>query len=188
MARTGQWYYLLRIVDFVMVMFDIRSQDVKTCKDSMTPHDFYFLFSIFVMSQHDEFNSLCNYLCHPNWVFISVAQLVRLRSTNLQVPRSNIEGAFVLFFYQSNTFLKSRFFPNISQFFNDNFKSNACLNFISWRNITIGLLLQSLPVLWRTSDIVRSFTAFKKNNIILKLPCNGQLFMMLVQRKCVKQW
>lgn len=94
------------------------------------------------MSQHGEPNPLWNFFCYQTRVPISIVQRVWLWSpTGL---KNNIALAFV--------FMKSWFFQLITPII---LKSkNACLNFISWMNIEIGLVLQTFSGVWKSLNIV----------------------------------
>lgn len=72
--------------------------------------------------QQDDFNPLWNYgyLYHQIWIINSIAQWVKLRSTDLQVQSLNTSGTFVLIItiyqYFRSWFLKRKIKPFFSNF------------------------------------------------------------------------
>lgn len=95
------------------------------------------------MSQHGEPYPLWNFFCYQTRVPISIVQRVWLWSPT--GPNINIALAFV--------FMKSWFFQLITPPIILKSK-NACLNFISWMNIEIGLVLQTFSGVWKSLNIV----------------------------------
>lgn len=95
-----------------------------------------------------------------------------------------LKGLLFLFFYESNTFLKSWFYKK-NHIFLDNFKSNACLNCICWRNTckTIRLVFRVFECCGGPVSLFVVLLHFLKKTIILELPCNRRAFNDAVSKE-----